>query len=188
MARRFGRPQVRSVRRSTDWQFAGGLPSALTSVPSAATRVINSVAITEGTGQPGTIVRIRGCVHLEIAVETAAPVLQMYGVGIGLFDDRAFAVANAAGLPKPLTDTDDEKWMWFHCGFIGSGPPLAFEPDPESEGTGRVLSVDLIVDSKAMRKWDENQTLAWVVENEPIDGTATEIDAVGFGRQLLKLH
>ena len=149
--------------------------------------MVNSVNIAEGAVAPGTIVRIRGCVHIEIAVETAAAVLQIFGIGIGLFDDRAFAVANAAGLPKPLLDADDEKWMWFHCGFVGQGPDLAAEVTNESNGTGRTIGVDLMVDSKAMRKWDENQTLAWVLENEPVDGAATELDVAVFGRMLVKL-
>ncbi len=185
--RRFGRSTVRAQRRRTDWQHASGQAGALISVPAGATRVFQSIGVTEGAiASLGTIVRIRGCIHIELATETAAVTLQQVGVGIGLFDDRAFAVANAAGLPKPLLDADDEKWMWYWCGHLGSGPNLAAGPEAESNGTGRRVAVDLIVDCKAMRKWDENQTLAWVIENEDVDGTSTEVDVSGFGRMLIK--
>jgi hypothetical protein len=59
---------------------------------------------------------------------------------------------------------------------------------PESDGTARRLAVDIVVDSKAMRIWHENQTFAWVVENELVDGTSTEIDVAAIGRLLLKLN
>ncbi len=115
MARRnFGRPGVRAPRRKTDWIFASGIPSALVSVPTNSTRVVGSIGVAEGTSPPGTIVRIRGCAHLELAAETGAAMLTAYAIGIALVDDRAFAIANAAGLPSPISDADDEKWMWFH--------------------------------------------------------------------------
>ena len=112
--------------------------------------------------------------------------MHLYGVGLGLFDDRAIAVGPSA-LPEPIDDADDEKWMWIKYGWIGVGPNLASGSIPESDGTGRLIAHSLDVDSKAMRKWDENQTLAWVVQNVTIDGAATEIDAVVMARMLLKL-
>ena len=178
---------VRAPRRQTDWITAAAQPTGMTNVPDGATRVVGAVALSEGTISSNTIVRIRGCAHIEIAEATAAAVLQSFGLGIGLFDDRAFAVANAAGLPKPLLDADDEKWMWYHCGYVGQGPDLAVQITTESDGTGRRIGVDLEVDCKAMRKWDENMTLAWVCQNANIAGAATEIDVNVFGRMLIKL-
>jgi len=183
--RNFVRPAA--PRRKTDWTAAGDQPTTLVSVPTAQTRVVSSIVVTEGAIFAPTIVRIRGTVHIELAAETAAESLIMYGIGIGLFDDRAFAVANAAGLPKPILDSDDEAWMWMHYGHIGTGPDLSNPPPVESDATGRKIAVDIEVDSKAMRKWDENQTLAWVCQNALIDGTATEIDVSVFGRMLVKL-
>ena len=178
-----------TVRRVNEWQFATGVPTALISIASGAQAVIGTVAIAEGASAPGTLVRVRGVVHLEIATETAAAVLQGFGVGLGLFDDRALAVSSSVGvgLPEPVGDADDQKWMWIDYGFIGQGPDLAGAVTAESDGTGRRISVDIHVDSKAMRKWHENQTLVWLVQNSPIDGTATEIDAVVMARMLLKL-
>ena len=147
------------------------------SVADGATQVVASLAVVEGASFGHTIVRIRGHVHIELAEETAADVLTAYGVGIGLFDDRAFAIANAGGLPKPILDADDEAWMWLHYGYLGVGPSIADAVVTDvSVGTGRRVAVDIDVDSKAMRKWDENQTLAWVLQNDNVDGTATEIE------------
>ncbi len=190
MARRtFVRP-ARGKRRATRWIHASApTPVAMTSCPSGATRTFGNRILTEGDLSLPTIVRIRACVHIEVAAETAAVTLQAFGIGVGLFDDRAFAIANAAGLPKPLLDADDESWMWYHSGFLGVGPTLAVSgPNSlESDGTGRRIAADIVVDSKAMRKWDENQSFVWVVENEPVEGTATEVEVTVFGRMLLKL-
>ena len=187
MARRnHGRQNV--PRRMTDWVAAGAVPTALVSVPDTMSRVVLAQTLTEGSPAIGTVVRIRGGIHLEIAGETTVPMLSIFGVGIGLFDDRAFAVADAVGLPRPLDDADDEKWMWYHTGYLGMGPAISDANVFEiSASIGRKTSVDLVVDSKAMRKWDENQTLAWVVEAQNIDGTPTEIDVAAYGRMLIKL-
>ncbi len=184
--RRVGRPRV--ARRMTDWIAGAASPPSIVSVPDGATRVITGVVVTEGAQACGTIIRIRGCIHVEIAMETIAPVLQQVGLGIGLFDDRAFAVANAAGFPKPLLDADDEKWMWWQCVHIGMGPNISdTDVRDASVGTGRNIAADFVVDSKAMRKWDENQTLALVVENELCQGIATEVEVCYMSRVLVKL-
>ncbi len=185
--RRRGRPFTGHARRMTDWVFALGVPTSLISVAAGAQAVLGTVAVVEGGTMPGTIVRIRGNVHIEIAAETAAPCLQGFGVGVGLFDDRALAVSSAAGagLPEPVGDADDEKWMWIDYGFLGMGPSLASATEPESDGTGRRLSIDIPVDSKAKRKWDESQTLVWLCQNTDIDGTSTELDVVVMARMLI---
>jgi len=184
--RRFGRPQV--ARRPTDWIRGSTDFSALVSIASGAKTVISTVAVTEGAARPGTIIRMRGCIHLELADETANATLQEYGIGIALVDDRALAVSPSigAGLPDPIADRDFEDWMWWRCGYLGDGPAIT-STAPESDGTARRLATDIEIDSKAMRKWDENQSLVVVVQNNLIDGVATEIDAVMSMRVLLKL-
>jgi hypothetical protein len=106
------------------------------------------VVIAEGAGPPGTIVRIRANIHIELAVETAAATLQAWGIGVGLFDDRALAASTGAGngLPSPLDDADDEKWMWIQYGFLGTSTLAA--AGTEGDGTGRRLSVDIPVPSR----------------------------------------
>ncbi len=184
--RRRGRPVTGHARRQTDWQFATGVPTGLVSVASGVQAVIGTVAIVEGALHPGTLVRIRANVHIELAAETANATLILAGVGVGLFDDRALAVSSAAGvgLPRPINDADSEKWMWIDYAYVGDGPAIT-STAPESDGTARRLSVDIPVDSKAKRKWDENLTLVWVCEIVPIDGVATELDVSVFGRMLI---
>ncbi len=182
--RRFARPLTR--KRMTDWVFGAAVPTGLVSIASGAQAIIGSVVSGEGSIPPGTIVRIRGSVHIELAAETANSTLICYGVACGLFDDRAVAVSPGAGvgLPEPLGDADDEKWMWIKYGYLGDGPAIT-STAPESDGTARRLSVDIEVDCKAKRKWDENQQLVWLVQNAPVDGTATELDACVMARMLL---
>ena len=188
MARRRGRQFAVKARRATDWQKAIGIPAALGSCPSDSTLVFGTVSTVEGSLPLGTLIRIRGTIHVELAAETGATTLQAFGIGIGLFDDAALAVSTGAGsgLPGPLDDPDSEKWMWIKYGFLGDGPSIT--QSPESDGTGRRIAMEIDVDSKAMRKWDENQTLVWKIQNDPVDGVATEIDVVGMGRMLLKLN
>ena len=145
--RRFGRPSVRVARRMTDWQFASGVPVGLISCASGTTAVLGTVAIAEGGTMPGTLVRIRANVHIEIASETAAATLQGFGVAVGLFDDKALAVSTGAGtgLPNPISDADSEKFMWVEYGYVGIGPDIAIAATPESDGSGRRISVDLVV-------------------------------------------
>ncbi len=187
MARTFGRRAAGHARRTTDWKFATGVPTGLISIADGVQASLGSVAISEGGSTPGTIVRIRGNLHIVLATETAASVLILWGAGVGLFDDRALAASPGAGagLPEPIDDADDEKWMWIDYGFIGNGPNLAGAPEVESEGTGRKIVFDIPIDSKAKRKWDENQTLVWLGENQLVDGAATEIDAAVMARMLI---
>ena len=183
---RRGRRFTGSARRSTDWQFATGVPSALVSVASGVQAVLGTVAIGEGASLPGTLVRIRGVVHVELAAETANATLILAGIGVGLFDDRALAVSSAAGvgIPRPVNDADSEKWMWIEYAYLGDGPVIT-STAPESDGTARRLSVDIPIDSKAKRKWDENLTLVWICENVPVDGVATELDVSVMARMLI---
>ena len=189
MARRnFGRRTLSRARRATAWAGALGIPTALGSCASDATLVFGSLAISDSIQPVGTIVRIRGMIHVEIATETAASVLQAFGIGIGLFTDSALAVSTGAGagIPGPLDDPDSEEWMWIHYGFLGQGPDLVGEVTNESDGTGRRMAMDIPVDCKAMRKWDDKKTLVWKIQNDPIDGTATEIDITAMARILIK--
>ena len=182
-----GRSFVRRTRRATNWITGASDFTALGSVTLGAQLVAAVVTLTEGSTEVPTIIRIRGTIHLELAAETAADTLQEVGVGIALVDDRALAVSASAGvgLPQPIDDEDFEGWMWWRALYLGTSG-LAFTANPESDGTGRRIAADIEVDSKAMRKWDENQTLVYIVQNKPIDGTATEVDVALHARVLIK--
>jgi len=182
--RRFGRPGV--AKRPTDWVAGSADFSALASVVSGAQAVVSGISAQEGIAHLGTIIRMRGCIHLELANETTVATLQEFGIGIGLVDDRALASSPTAGtgLPQPIDDEDFEGWMWWKCGYLGT------TENPQT-GTGshvrRQAGMDIEIDSKAMRKWDENDALVIIVQNRLIDGTATEIDVAMHMRMLLKL-
>ena len=152
-------------------------------VASGAQLVAATTGVAEGSINPvGTIVRIRGCIYMELALETAASTIQEVGVGLALVDDRALAVSTSAGagLPQPIDDEDYEGWMWWNCSY------LAVEGNVAVRNQGGHGARMIEIDSKAMRRWDENQTLVWLVQNKPIDGTAAVVEVAMHGRMLIK--
>ena len=187
MANRTRRGFTRTRRRATNWLQATEDFSSLSSVASGAQLVAARTAVAEGSINPvGTIVRIRGCIHVGLALATTAFTLQEVGIGIALVDDRALAVSTSAGagLPQPIDDEDFEGWMWWWCGYLGFSDTAAGTVGGTTDY--RVAAQNIIVDSKAMRRWDENQTLVWIVQNKPISGTAAAVETAMHGRMLIK--
>jgi hypothetical protein len=88
----------------------------------------------------------------------------------------------AAALPGPITNIDEDRWMWASYGWLHSG----IASDATSGITGD-SSETVDVDCKAMRVWEENFTLSLLVENLNHTVTASTINAAFTGRVLLKL-
>ena len=182
--RRYGRPQP-SRRRKTNWTSLFGDFSALGTVASGASAIMSSGGITEGSiSAIGTIIRMRGCIHLELACETTATLLQQVAIGIALVDDKAFA-AGVGSLPSPRDDEDFDGWMWWWCGHLGYGDRNDGTVT-DSTGGFRRPSVEIELDSKAMRKWDENQTLVAIIQNISIDAGGAAVEFAMAGRMLMK--
>ncbi len=75
-------------------------------------------------------------------------------------------------MPKPITDEGWDGWMWRMCRYAGTR-----YSNEQSWGE---------IDSKAMRKWDDGETLVVVAENLAINvGGAAAIVSVN-GRFLVK--
>ena len=180
--RRFGRPLVK--RRGTQWIAGTADFNALGGITSGSQTLINTSSVSEGSiPNPGTIIRMRGCIHIEIALEAVASCLQEVGLGIGLMDDKAVA-AGAVALPLPINDEDWEGWMWWHCTYLGFADTSSGAVG--DRGDHRIGARDIIIDSKAMRKWDENQTLVFMGQNRAIDGTASTVEVAAHTRILIK--
>ncbi len=144
--RRFG--GVR--RRTTNWINATTDMTAPAGISSGVQTVVTQVALAEGGTDIVTIMRIRGMIHLELALETVAPVIQEVGVGIALVDDRALAVSPAAGvgLPQPIDDEDFEGWMWWYVTYLGYSDTAGGVVGGTTDY--RVAAENVVVDSKAM--------------------------------------
>jgi len=125
--------------------------------------------------RPFTIVRVRGWLSLSsdqsIAVETYAGSL-----GMAVVSDQAFAIGVTA-VPTPQTDKDSDLWFVYE---ELAGTIIAVTSTGIDGGT-----VSKAFDSRAMRKVEDGQDVAIVVEG-----------AAGFsgstlnkgGRMLIKLH
>ena len=169
MARRPRRFQSNSNRRMTEWSnfdTGGG-----TAVAAAGATLLSGLAFES----PGTIVRTRGMISIhptspDVNVSVAG------AFGVGLVSAEAFA-AGVASVPTPMTDADWGGWMVMEP-FVyhidgGSGSP--------TEQT--IVSLQINVDSKAMRKVEPNSVMIFIAES--LTGAFTVTDLT---RLLLMLH
>ena len=164
--RRFGGPRVIGHKRETNWISLTGDPDNALSVGNNAAALLASIASAEGLG-PVTIVRVRGHVGLLGTEPTSA----LIGVGICVVSDQA-ADLGITAIPHPVTDENWDGWLWRDTRYFGSG--MRNEVD------------DFPIDSKAMRKLDDDQALVTVAEVVSINvGGGAVIVAIN-GRVLFK--
>ncbi len=111
------------------------------------------------TGVPGrTIVRIRGEVNILLTVaSTFLGGFPVVAVGLGIVTAQALG-GGAASVPAPFTDVGWDGWMWYWKGSMLTNNAFTL---PSNEGPS---SARIVIDSKAMRKWGENDSLIAVVE------------------------
>jgi len=108
------------------------------------------------TSEGFTIVRIRG--EFLAFLQSAGSNGDGFqgAVGIGLASDEAFAVGITA-LPTPLSDDEDELWIWHSFFNIFAGTAATGSREPAA-------TVRLPVDTKAMRKFPVGTTMFAAVE------------------------
>ncbi len=166
---------ARSQRRETSWLFLAATQTALVSGSSAAlVSVLNAAAL--GL-RPFTIIRS----HLEaliISDQQGATESQISAVGIAIVGDQATTIGITA-VPRPASDAGSDLWFlhqWMLNDFTRGSDATGFQSN-----AGTHYSID----SKAMRKVEDGQDLALVLENDTLsDGTAITL----AGRVLIKLH
>ncbi len=174
MARTRGR-LVRGVRRETLWIGVTPTNTNLTAGQATTILVLGAAGLAL---RPFTIVRT----HIFWGVRSdQVATSENYAAGISgaVVSDQANAIGVTA-VPTPITDIDSDMfWFWdfaFGCLEIG-GTPTTFNE----------LGTKKTIDSKAMRKVENGQDVAFVVEDEPTIGTDGCIVAAS-GRMLVKLH
>ncbi len=154
MARPRNRGFTRSARRQLTW--VGPAEQAYVTVTNGSKVIIASFdAATNGLPKP-TVVRTRG--EVSVVPTTFAADLDIIGAyGLAIVSDRAFA-AGAASIPGPFTDAGWDGWfVWRsfsqHVEFI--------------DGTGFLITrMAHEVDSKAMRKITDDETLVLMAESQ----------------------
>ena len=123
------------------------------SVP-ALTKVLLATA-TPDFDSGETVRRMRG----TFIVSAATAGLFYHGaVGAFIANDRA-VIAGVASLLDPVTDVQDDAWLWYHS-FHGGALTVG---EPGSAGTNAAQVFE--IDSKAMRRMARGFTLVFVVGN-----------------------
>ena len=107
-------------------------------------------------GVPATIVRTRGQVSIR-PNSLAADAAIIGAIGMGIVSAEAVAIGVTA-IPEPFTDGDWPGWfVWRSFSFL-----YEFQ---DATGTG-IQTIDFEVDSKAMRKIGQNETIVFVAESQ----------------------
>ncbi len=175
MANRTNRPRfLRQVsRRQTEWGiFAGS--TAVQGIGTSAKVVLASFSSTDLAGLiPGTIVRTRGVVHVS-AQSSASSAVLMGAFGFALVNDVAEALGITA-LPGPFTN---QNFDWFYWQPFASRQLVG-----TNIGFDSLAGKDFIIDSKAMRKLGNGDSLIMMVENA---SGANAIDVAFSARLLVK--
>ncbi len=178
MARRRGFPArgLRSPGRLTAWALGPNETGvAFTTVTQGLWTT--GVALTSGKA---TIVRIRGYIELMIQASSAVDGGFSGAIGLGLVTTPAFDIG-ATAVPGPVTELDWDGWMWHHFFSIRTMTATI------ADGANAYSAVQKIdIDTKAMRRFDEDMTLIGVIETGAESGAAT-LRAHADTRVLLKL-
>ena len=170
--RRSHRGFNRGVRRETSWL---SIPPVEASVNSSS---VIALALTaeELAKRPFTIVRT----HIEVFLQSdqaAATENQICAIGGAIVSDQALAIGVTA-VPTPVTDIESDLW-WFHQSLLGQFC-IASGVGFEEPCGGR-----FVVDSKAMRKVNDDQDAIIVIEASSA-GFGAIVGALG--RILIKEH
>ena len=172
MARRFHTPQ--RVERSTRIPVWIGAEFDTTTISGSSSAILTTLNAAALALRPFTIIRHRILIHIESDQAAASEILQgAYGK---IVVEEEAQIAGVAAVPKPLAEPD-APWMVYQpliSSFLfGTGVGFV-EPG----------GVNVVVDSKAMRKVGLSETLISVVELGTVPGGIIGVE----GRILIKLH
>ncbi len=173
VTRRSFRGGTRQVR-STVW---GAILPTRTSFSGASVTVLFSGFSAAALAlRPFTIVRVRGLWHVSSDQEVADEV-QHVALGFAVVSDQAIA-AGVASVPTPFAEADSDLWFLYELQMTEFllGSAVGFSGD---------FGVTREFESKAMRKVDDGQDLAIVMETA---STSNGMFVSKAGRFLLKLH
>ena len=175
MARRNASHPVRTTsRRKVGWEqgVGGGAPVSETAT---VTRFLGS-AITPTFGDGLTLVRTRGEFFANLGSGSAASNGFHGAVGIGLAT-LAAVTAGIGSVPTPITEQGWDGWIWWAPIYVFTGRA--------DEVEGQIGGVRLTIDTKAMRKFNEEDAFYAAIEVTEV-GAATMFTALDC-RMLFKL-
>ena len=166
--------QVVQSRRLTSWDLGPGGSTAV-GINSNSLTILGSGS--QATVDGLTIVRIRGRVYCYLSAAAAVDNGFALTFGMGICTNQAFAIG-ATAVPSPLDEADWDGWLWHQFVYVMS--PLGA---PVEAPTSALFSME--VDSKAMRKLPQNQTLFVAVD--AIERGAATVRVDFDSRVLVKL-
>ena len=160
-----------SKARKTTWF---DIPPQSTALGGNVVFLAASMVAEELAKRPFTIVRT----HLELMIvsdQLAASETQIVGVGIAVVSEQAEAIGVTA-VPTPISDLNSDLWLLHKLLFnqLSFGSAVGFESQ-----AGRLVSID----SKAMRKVNNDQEIVVMIETQGAGAAVT----IG-GRLLIKEH
>jgi len=166
---------VRGARRKTTWFDIPPVAATMTSEGGTTLLVLTA---TEAAKRPFTIIRT----HLELMIQSdqsAATEVQVAAVGMCVVSDQARAVGISA-VPTPITDSGSD--LFFVHQFLFSNFNFL---TAAGFSEGRAAAQYYSVDSKAMRKVNDDEDVLVVAEMDTIGGGVVLHAA---GRMLIKEH
>ncbi len=122
---------------------------------------VTGTGIGLSVGLSATLIRSRGLVQVHFDPTSIGDVF-LFGIGLAIYSSDAFATGQAA-MPGPLSDAGYD-WIWYQTMLFGPAFAAA------ETGTNIVENMWIDLDSKAMRKRKDAQTLGWICEGNIISG------------------
>ncbi len=171
-ARRSGLVVRGGTRRESVWIGVTPVLSTLTAVGGTITNILNAAALAL---RPFTVVRVRGELYIRSDQEANSED-QLAAYGMAVVSEQAASVGVTA-VPTPSTDESSDLFFmhqWCFNSIRVVSAASVFQ-------TGTRYSID----SRAMRKVDTTQDIAFVAEKGPVG--AGVVLTSGF-RMLVKLH
>ena len=140
-------------RRMSSWLASADL-NAWTALPANTVILDQTLTTAEKARRPFTVVRTRGI--LFVVSDTSAAVEEPFGaIGFSVVSDQAVAVGVTA-VPLPIFDEASD--LFFVHQFWGIASGMGAAVGPSQTGV-------FPFDSKAMRKVDDSEDIAVVIEN-----------------------
>ena len=160
-------------RRKTSW---GAGPRTLGAVGGAQAAISTTSAVLATTGvvllgDGNTLVRTRGELTAWLTSVNAASTGFSCAFGIGIVRSPAF-VAGVGSCPTPMAEESSELWLYHRYFMLTAGAAIGAAVAADNDFVNVVTAgVRFEVDSKAMRKLDEDDTIYACLEVQ-LTGTA----------------
>jgi len=157
----FGRS--RSIARTVTW--SAGPNGLLTAVGDSSNNLFNATAVSASDNQ--TIVRTRGRLLLYLTAAAGIDQGEIWAFGICVVTENAVGVGITA-VPDPIADMAWDGWLVYEQGVL-----LARDATPLTDAPGPNSVQYIEIDSKAMRKLHESDSVVGVLANTEIGGSST---------------